>query len=206
MTTSRESGRPTPPEPPIEMRVLVALHSSHGQTEKIGAHVADRLRGRGASTDLHEVQTAPSPAEYDVVVLGDSIHLSRHSRELLSYLRRHAVALKATPSALFQVSITSIDTDREHAATAQKMVRQLLHDTDFAPDAIAMFAGSLAYTRYNWATRHMVRAIAQKSGLDTDSTRDHEYTDWAAVDLFADEVYALAIPADTDSGGAALRL
>lgn len=176
-------------------RVLVALHSSRGQTEKIGRHLADRLYAHGSAVDVHPVDSAPAPAGYDVVVLGDSIHLSHHSRELVGYLHRHAVELSGIPSALFQVSMTSMDTDQEHAAKAQQMVRQLLDETGFAPDALAMFAGALAYTTYSWATRRMICAIAQQTGLSTDTSHDHEYTDWAAVDRFADEIYALTTSA-----------
>lgn len=182
-------------------RVLVALHSSRGQTTKIGRHVADRLYSHGAAVDVHPVDSAPAPVGYDVVVLGDSIHLSHHSRELVGYLHRHAVELSGVPSALFQVSMTSMDTDQEHAAKAQQMVRQLLDETGFAPDAVAMFAGALAYTSYSWATRRLIRAIAVQNGLATDTSRDHEYTDWAAVDRFADDVYALTASPALDPSG-----
>jgi menaquinone-dependent protoporphyrinogen IX oxidase len=37
--------------------------------------------------------------------------------------------------------------------------------------------------KYNWRLRRVMRRIAD-SGLSTDTTRDHDYTDWAAVDLF----------------------
>jgi menaquinone-dependent protoporphyrinogen oxidase len=35
-----------------------------------------------------------------------------------------------------------------------------------------------------------MRAIARHEGGSTDTTRDHEYTDWDAVTRFADEVVA----------------
>lgn len=137
------------------------------------------------------VESAGSPAGYDAAVLGDSIHMSHHSEALIDYLGEHAEALKATPSALVQVSMTSIDTDDEHAAKAQQLVQQLLDRTGYAPDAVGLFAGALAYTSYGPLKRRMVRTIAKKSGLDTDTTRDHEYTDWDAVDRFAEDVYVL---------------
>lgn len=173
-------------------RILVTFHSSEGQTAKIADYIAQLLRESGTEVDLHPVDTAPSPAGYDAVVVGDSIHMSHHSQELTEYLRQHADALDAKPSALFQVSIASIDADPEHVAKAQGMVDTLLQRTGFQPDAVGLFAGSLAYTKYGWVKRRMVAAIANKSGLDTDTTRDREYTDWQAVARFAHEVQALA--------------
>lgn len=180
-------------------RILVAFHSSEGQTAKIASYLTDKLRAAGAVVDQQPVEAAPSPTGFSAVVLGDSIHVSRHSKELIDYLGRHAADLNATPSALFQVSIASIDTDREHAEKAQRLVRQLLEETGFAPDAVGLFAGALAYTSYGWLKRRMVRAIAKKSGLDTDTSHDHEYTDWGAVDEFGADVYALAAAADTQA-------
>ncbi len=186
-----------PAYPPTQPLVLVALHSSEGQTAKIADFLSDKLRAKGAVVDVRPVESAPSPAGFTAVVLGDSIHMSRHSEELLQYLGLYADDLKATPSALFQVSLTSIDTDLEHADKAHTLVRQLLEETGFAPDAVGLFAGALAYTSYGWLKRRMVRAIAKKSGLDTDTSHDHEYTDWDAVEQFADDVFALATAADT---------
>lgn len=177
-------------------RILVAFHSSEGQSAKIATYVSDKLGHGGAAVDLQPVGKAPSPAGYDAVVLGDPIHMSHHSQELTEYLRQHAGALKGTPSALFQVSITSIGTDTKHVEEAQDLLRQLTDKTGFAPDVVGLFGGALAYTRYGWLKRRVVRAIAKGRGLETDTTRDHEYTDWASVDRFAAEVLALTAPVD----------
>jgi menaquinone-dependent protoporphyrinogen oxidase len=48
-------------------------------------------------------------------------------------------------------------------------------------------AGALPYTRYNFLIRFMMRRIVKTEGGDTDTSRDYEYTDWAAVDRFAAE-------------------
>ena len=40
-------------------------------------------------------------------MLGDSIHVSRHSAELTDYVHSHAAGLFLVPTALLQVSMTS---------------------------------------------------------------------------------------------------
>lgn len=173
-------------------RILIAFQSSEGQTAKIADCIAQLLRESGTYVALRTVDMAPSPAGYDAVVLGDSIHMSRHSQALTDYVRKYAEALATLPSALFQVSIASIQSDPQHTARAQEMVDALLQETGFEPDIVGLFAGALAYTKYGWVTRRMVRAIATKEGLETDMTRDREYTDWHAVARYAHEVQALA--------------
>lgn len=176
----------------VQPRILVAFHSADGQSAKIAECISDSLREAGAVVDLTPVVAAPPPSGYTAVVLGDSIHMSRHSQELRDYLRVNAQALDAIPSALFQVSITSAKQDAESADKAADMARQLQSATGFTPDAVGLFAGALAYSHYGRLMRQMVRSIARSSGLDTDTTRDHEYTDWVAVEAFALQVYALA--------------
>ena len=79
----------------------------------------------------------------------------------------------------------------EHTATAHGLVQELLDETGFSPDIVAMFAGALVYTQYGWFKRHLMRAIVKREGGDTDMSKDYEYTDWGAVDAFAHDVATL---------------
>jgi menaquinone-dependent protoporphyrinogen oxidase len=40
-----------------------------------------------------------------------------------------------------------------------------------------------------------MRAVARREGGSTDTTRDHEYTDWDAVNRFADQIVDAVRPA-----------
>ena len=174
-----------------EPRVLVAYHSVEGHAAKVAQRVAETMRAAGADVEVREVDDAPPPGEFDAVIVGDSIHV-HHSRALRHYVDRHVEALNAMPAALFQVSMASATDDAEHERIARKYVSQLLDESGFDPDAVGLFAGALAYTRYGWIKRHVMRAIEAKQGRDVDTSRDYEYTDWDAVDEFARAVLALA--------------
>ncbi len=50
---------------------------------------------------------------------------------------------------------------------------------------IEMIAGALKYTQYNWFIRWVMKGIARKEGGSTDTSRDHEYTDWRQVAAYA---------------------
>jgi menaquinone-dependent protoporphyrinogen oxidase len=173
-------------------KILVAYHSHDGQTAKIAQRIGERLRAPDVVVDVVEAADASAPDRYDVVVVGDSIRLGRHSKALVRYLRRHHEALRRVRVALFQVSMTSARSDEAHHAEAQRLVEQLVTKGDLKPRVVATFAGALSYTRYGWITRRVMRSIARREGNTTDTSRDHEYTDWTAVDQFADEVAALS--------------
>ena len=42
----------------------------------------------------------------------------------------------------------------------------------------------LLYTQYNVLIRFVMKRIAKHAGGATDTSRDHEYTDWVALDQF----------------------
>ena len=57
---------------------------------------------------------------------------------------------------------------------------------------MACFPGKLAYTQYGFVKRWFMRRIAEREGGPTDTSRDHDLTDWPAVREFA-----LNVAADT---------
>ncbi len=171
--------------------ILVVFHTSEGQTARIAEHVAAVLRDLGDEVAVHDVAGAPAPEQYDGVIVGDSIHAVRHSRALTRYVHDHVAVLNKLPAALFQVSLTSANHDDEHTANAQRLVQELLDRTDFDPDLVGLFAGALVYTQYGWFKRRVMRVIARREDGDTDTSHDHEYTDWQAVEQFGRDVHKL---------------
>jgi menaquinone-dependent protoporphyrinogen oxidase len=176
---------------PGAKKILVAFHSSEGQTEKIARRIAELLKTDGFDVGVFDAAAAPAPTAFDGVVLGDSIHTGRHSPELTTYLEEHAAALDAMTSALFQVSLTSANPDEEHTAVARRLVDQLLEATRFDPDLVGMFAGAVIYRQYGWVKRHLMHAIVKKEDSTTDMSRDREYTDWQSVERFTEDFAAL---------------
>ena len=172
-------------------RLLLTYHSDEGQTAKVAGHITATLRNLGATVEVATAEDDPSPAGFDAVIVGDSIHMGKHSRSLRRWLTSHADDLDEIPVALFQVSLTSATHDDEHDAEANRLVQQLLDATGLDPDIVGLFAGALAYTRYGWLKRSLMRRIAAAQGDDTDATRDHEYTDWEAVEQFAVDAMGL---------------
>jgi menaquinone-dependent protoporphyrinogen oxidase len=96
--------------------------------------------------------------------------------------------LNAKPTALFQLSLTSVNPDEAHTQAAHQAMDAFLGRSGLRPARTAFFAGSLPYTRYNWITRRIMRFISEREGGDIDARRDYEYTDWDAVERFAKDL------------------
>ena len=172
-------------------RILVLFSTSYGQTRDIAWAIERHLRRRGHSVDLVDSrQGAPDPTEYDVVVIGSRVELGRHAGAIRRYVRRHREALELTPSAFFSVSM------RAAGAAPDPYVDAFIAETGWRPGRTIAFAGALPYTRYNPILRFVMKRISRKAGHTTDTSRDHDFTDWGAVRSFA---LAIADAADRTS-------
>jgi len=69
---------------------------------------------------------------------------------------------------------------------ARRYVETFLRQVGWQPQHTAAFGGALRYSRYGALKRLVMVAFAALAGHDTDVSRDYEYTDWDAVDRFAD--------------------
>ena len=68
------------------------------------------------------------------------------------------------------------------------MIDTFLAETGWHPSKVRAVAGALSYTKYNFLVRFVMKRIAKAQGASTDTSRDHELTDWEALDHIVDEV------------------
>lgn len=171
-------------DPPL----LVLYASKYGQTRKVLARIADRLRDAGATVELVAVEDAPDPTAYGGVVIGGSVHAGNHARGLERWMRDHATALGDRPTAVVSVSLSASDVDGDGLATATGLLDELLRRTGVDAARTAVIAGALAYRDYNALIRWMMRRLARRKGLPDDTSRNVELTDWDAVDRLGREL------------------
>ena len=131
--------------------------------------------------------TAPGPGEYDAIVVAASLRAGRYQRPVRNWLRKHAISLRGKPGAFISVCLAVRDPRPESQARLTSIMRSFVEACGWSPIYLKPVAGALAYTKYRWFTRWIMKRIAAKMGGDTDTTRDHEYTDWADLRAFARE-------------------
>jgi menaquinone-dependent protoporphyrinogen oxidase len=171
---------------------LIAFESHDGQTARIAHRLGTHLAARHVAVDVVDLRSqACSPEGVRAVILGAPVRYGRHSRALRRWVEHHRAALNALPSAFFSVSLVAASTRAEDQGAAADLMAGFLRATGWTPGLTHGFAGALRYRQYNPLVRLVMRRIARRSGGDTDTSVDHDYTDWAAVDAFADECAAL---------------
>jgi len=71
-------------------------------------------------------------------------------------------------------------------ADVYRLLGEFRAETGWYPPLAEGIAGAIAYTRYNPFVRWQMRRICAKVGGPTDTSRDHELTDWTQVQRFAE--------------------
>ena len=174
-------------------RVLVLYASTHGHTGKIAERIAKAI---GPEAELRSIDAAPAPLDYDVVIVGASVHAGHHQKAVRKWLHEHAAALNRIPSAFFSVCLTAADDTDEARADAQRYIDETLAETGWEPRLAQSFAGALQYREYDFFTRLLIKLMMKHGGHPTDTSHDHDFTDWDAVERFGAECAELAaVPA-----------
>jgi len=172
-------------------RILLLYATTEGQTALIAERIARTLREKGHTVDMLPADTMQPPLDpsaYDGVIVGASIHYGHHPAYVYALVRRHRDALAARPCAFFSVSLSAGGL-RPKPAAAQRYLDKFLRKTGWQPQLTISFAGALKYSLYGPIKRRVMIVFMTLGGGETDTSRDYEYTDWNAVERFA-EVYA----------------
>ncbi len=195
--------------------ILVVYATREGHTRTVAEHVAATLRARGRAVDVLDAAHVPPEglelAGRPGVVLAASVHLGRHEREMVAFVKAHREELDRVPTAFLSVSLSEagvenraapFDARARAAEDVRRLVDEFCHETGLHPSRVWPVAGALMYRRYGVFTRLVMKTIARRAGADTDTSRDHELTDWAALDRF---VAVLAEEMDRPEAPAAQR-
>ena len=171
------------------MKLLVVFGTLEGQTEKIAHYLSNIFQNRGYTVETQhgaKISDDFEIEEFDAVVVGVSIHMSKYPAYINKFANKYHQRLNTIPSAFFTVCM-AIDSKRTVThEEAKRYGEKFLAETGWRPKYIDTFAGAVKYTQYNFITRFIMKIIARREGGSTDTSRDHEYTDWEAVARFAD--------------------
>ena len=178
------------------MNILVIYGTTEGQTRKIAAFIADHLREKGSTVtlvDSTEARKAFSLDGFDAVIAAGSVHNGRHQTALFEFVRQHLEALQTKPTAMVSVSLSMASDDKEDRLDAIAYAERFVDAAEWKPTVIHLVAGALRYTQYDFFKSWMLKIIAGAKGACTDTSKDHEFTDWRDLAAFADAFVAQVV-------------
>lgn len=173
-------------------RILIIYTSIDGQSARIAERIAARLRAASHTVTLRRAQAVEvlwEAATHDAVIVGGNIRYGHHLPALEEVVRERRGELEARPTAFFSVCLSAGGPGARPDAV-RRYQQTFFQRTGWKPGRTTSFGGALLYTRYTAFTRFMIRLIMTITGGDIDTSRDYEYTDWEAVEAFADDFAA----------------
>lgn len=191
------------------MNEVHVFHATrYGQTALIASRIADVIRESGIAVKEYEItrhnwRTLLLP-RYAGLILGAPIYRGQFPKEFLNFVTQNRDALKGPADAFFCVCMEAAGRDEISAGQVESYFHKLSDETHWIPSRRTAFAGSVKYREYNFLVRYVMKRIMRSKGLSTDTTRDHEYTDWQAVNKFARE-YAASAAGRTAAGSRPLQ-
>jgi menaquinone-dependent protoporphyrinogen oxidase len=175
-----------------ECDIPVFYATTEGQTRRIAERLVALFREKGFTSRALDV--ASSTADYvdwphvRAALVGASLHAHRHQRSAEAFVREHAGDLNAHPSAFFSVSLAVVSPMSAERDAAAQIASKLPVRAGWRPNAIVCVGGRLAYTQYGFLTRFIMKHIARRHGMTTETSRDYEFTNWDDVAHLADAV------------------
>ena len=180
--------------------VAILYATREGQTKRIARHIAGVMGTRGFDVDVKNVRDASGSVDlnrYAAAILAASVHVGKHEREMVKFVKDHRVELERLPSAFLSVTLSEAGAEKldatpeervRHSAGVREVMEKFFNDTGWRPQRLKPIAGALRYSKYNPLVRFVMKRIARKVGAGTDTSRDYEYTDWVSLDRFVDEL------------------
>ena len=175
------------------MRMLIAYGTTEGQTRKIAERAAEHLRDRKIDVQLVDVQELHSDFDiypFGAAIIAASVHHWQHQTDMVDFIIKHRKWLADMPTAFISVSLSeAFEEDRDEA---RLYIDQFIDETGWTPRHRLSLAGALRYREYDYMRRWVMRLMASAKGAPTDTSADHEYTDWDQLFEFLDEFAAAA--------------
>ena len=171
-------------------KVLILYASETGQTAKIAERMTQQARDKGHTVDCLAVDHLPRGFDidaYDGILVGAPIRMMKFPKPVVRFVKRFRDKLTAHNAGFFAVCMAAVDPTPETQQNITNWINTFLQLTGWQPAKQGVFAGALMYTQYDFITRMIMKKISADEGRSTDTSRDHEYTDWDQVEKFTDE-------------------
>ncbi|HXD23236.1 MAG TPA: flavodoxin domain-containing protein [Gemmatimonadaceae bacterium] len=177
-------------------RAAVFYATREGQARRVAERIAGDLRAHRVMVDVIDVKDLRGSVEwpaYSRAYVVASVHAGRHAKEMIAFVRRfkeelsdrHAPFLSLTLSQAGAELASNSLVQRETArGDALRMITDFMKDTGWRPERTLPVAGALAYSKYNFLVKWIMKRIAHNAGFDGPTSRDYEFTNWPAVDRF----------------------
>jgi menaquinone-dependent protoporphyrinogen oxidase len=171
------------------MKILIIYGSTEGQTRKIANFLKKEAESMGHQVSLSDAnEKPPKPSGYDLILIGASVHMHKYQGAILHYVKTNIEGLNKIPTVFLSVSMATASGDAESLKERDEVTGAFLKEAGWKPSYVEQVAGALLYTQYDFFKKLIMRMIAKRHGESTDTSNDHEYTDWPKLKSFINKL------------------
>ncbi|VEH87522.1 Protoporphyrinogen IX dehydrogenase [menaquinone] [Neisseria animaloris] len=170
---------------------LIVYSTVDGHTLAICRHIAEILEKHGEETVLVEIGGAIEMdcRRFNKIVVGASIRYGSHRPVLYRFINRHRADLERAASAFFSVGAVARKPGKD-TPEGNPYFAKFVRKGGWVPPLAAVFAGKIDYPKYSLLEKWIIRMIMHITHGPTDISGTFEFTDWAAVECFAEQIAA----------------
>lgn len=170
-------------------KILILYGTTDGQTLKIAERIGDIARSQKFEVEgINAAEDLPATfamSSYQAFIIGSSLRSRKYNAAVIQFIKDHKDDLNCYPSAFFSVSLG--DSTNIGRKGVRKLIKDFLGKMDWQPVNIGRFGGALLYTKYGFWTRFIMGIVGWFMGYPSDTSKDHELTDWTQVEKFTEE-------------------
>jgi menaquinone-dependent protoporphyrinogen oxidase len=174
------------------MKILVLYGTTDGQTRKVCAFIAQRLRSKGDRVTL--VDAASSGGidlrDFQAAIVAASIHAGQYQKAVVEFVRANHARLGQMPSAFVSVSLSTVDSDAEERKSLATITDNFKAYTGWTNAEINHVAGAIRVGEYNVFKSWLMKLVAWEKSLKLEPGKDLELTDWEALAAVVDGLHA----------------
>jgi menaquinone-dependent protoporphyrinogen oxidase len=174
------------------MKSVIFYSTTDGHTLKIAETIAADWQGDIEIAPMAKYEEYVGREDIGTVVIGASIRYGHFNKDVIKQLQDSVEWLNSRQSAFYSVNLTARKPGKDDPARSP-YIQKFLKASGWMPDQIAMFAGKLAYPKYRFWDKQMIRFIMSITGGCADGKSTIEYTNWSEVKRFSKTVSGLAM-------------
>jgi len=173
---------------PIQKYIIIYA-TTDGQTKKISQELQTLFMRTSTQVVLLSIDDVNSVIlmEFDKIILGASIRYGKHSLKVHRFIEKYHDILNKKVCAFFSVNLVARKENKNQSFNNPYVIK-FLKKTMWTPTRVAVFAGKLNYKKYKLIDRLMIQFIMYLTDGPTNKNSIVEFTDWNAVNFFAQDI------------------
>tara|TARA_Y100000768_G_scaffold293505_1_gene227398 strand:+ start:108 stop:629 length:522 start_codon:yes stop_codon:yes gene_type:complete len=167
---------------------LILYSSTDGHTKTICERIKNFSKNKEMIKIIPLEEANLDLSTFDKIIIGASIRYGRHSKELYKFIRLNKEILNKKDNVFFSVNVVARKPEKNKPDT-NPYIKKFLKISKWEPKKIGVFAGKVDYPKYDFFDKYIIKFIMFITKGPTDTSQSYEFTDWAKVDDFAEQLW-----------------